>query len=123
MAKQLVLSVTRNDCKWTTFKVGGAGGQHRDKTDAGVRCYHEPSKASGEASDSRSQWSNRRRAFRRMAESKEFRRWIYIQTATKTLSEQEIERKVEEDMQAKNLLVEIGDGFNWVEEQLAAKSA
>jgi protein subunit release factor B len=38
--KELLFSVTMNDCDMQTFTVSGAGGQHRDKAKTGVRITH-----------------------------------------------------------------------------------
>jgi protein subunit release factor A len=69
------MRVTIKDCETQTFRVSGAGGQHRDKTSNGVRIIHLPSGARGESREERSQLQNKRIAFRRMAESDKFQRW------------------------------------------------
>jgi hypothetical protein len=53
-------------CSVDTFRGSGPGGQKRNKTDSGVRVRHRPSGLSGQATDSRSQHDNRRRALRRL---------------------------------------------------------
>lgn len=57
------------------FRGSGLGGQHRNKTESGVRIIHRASGARGESCDTRSQHENKRIAFRRMAESPTFQRW------------------------------------------------
>lgn len=49
-----------------TFRAGGPGGQHRNKTDSAVRLRHLPSGVSVIAADSRSQHRNRETAFARL---------------------------------------------------------
>lgn len=49
-----------------TFRAGGPGGQHRNKTDSAVRLRHLPSGVSAVAADSRSQHRNRETAFVRL---------------------------------------------------------
>lgn len=65
-----------------TFRVGGSGGQNRDKRDTGVRIIHPPSGAVGEARESRKQIVNKRTAFKRMGESVEFQQWAKAQVCT-----------------------------------------
>ena len=63
------------DCRVDTFRAGGKGGQAQNKTDSGVRVVHEPSGAVGTARDGRKQHENKKKAFLRMANSKEFQAW------------------------------------------------
>lgn len=72
MTKHKVLSVTVADCELQTFTSGGPGGQHQNRSQTGVRFIHHASGARGEARDERSQLQNKKLAWRRMAESKEF---------------------------------------------------
>ncbi len=53
-------------CRFERFRVSGAGGQHRNKTDSAVRLTHEPSGAVGYASERRSQHQNRAVALARL---------------------------------------------------------
>lgn len=85
MTRELVCRVTIKDCEVETFRVSGAGGQHRDKTSNGVRIKHPPSGAMGECREMRSQLENKRRAFRRMGESKEFQAWARAQRGEEPL--------------------------------------
>jgi len=47
------------ECRVETFRAGGPGGQHQNKTESGVRLTHLPSGISVTARDSRSQHRNR----------------------------------------------------------------
>lgn len=67
-----VLSVTIDDCDVQTFRSGGKGGQNQNKRDTGVRIIHRASGARGEARDERSQFQNKKLAWKRMVESKTF---------------------------------------------------
>jgi protein subunit release factor B len=67
-----ILSVTIADCDVQTFRAGGSGGQNQNKRDTGVRIIHRASGARGEARDERSQWQNKKLAWKRMAASPKF---------------------------------------------------
>jgi protein subunit release factor B len=98
--RKLLFSVRLKDCRVDTFRGSGPGGQHRNKVETAVRVTHEPSGAVGQCSEEKSQLLNKRRAFRRMAESREFQLWA------KTLNLKPIEDVVEDQMDPKNLRVE-----------------
>ena len=105
MSRERILHITIKDCDVQTFRVGGAGGQHKDKTSAGVRVVHRASGAMGQASDSRSQAKNKGTAFKRMAESDRFQGWLRIEHA-KAIGE--TDAWVDEQMRPENLTVEYG---------------
>ena len=106
MPKELVLRVTIHDCDVQTFKVSGNGGQHKDKTDAGVRIVHPPSGAVGRCTEERSQLQNTKKAVRRMAVTKEFQMWNRI-TAMKYPS---IDSVVDEMLQrTTDFIIEVKD--------------
>lgn len=50
-----------------TFAAGGPGGQHQNKTQTGVRITHLATGLSVECRETRSQETNKKRAFRRLA--------------------------------------------------------
>jgi protein subunit release factor B len=111
--KQLLFSVTKKDFRVDTFRAGGKGGQNQNKTESGVRVTHIESGAVGEARDSRDQHSNKEAAFKRCIESPKFKSWHKIKTSFMLQGiqdgEKEIERRVNESMQDKNLKTEIKD--------------
>ena len=76
MPRELAFSITTKDCTRQTFRSGGKGGQHQNKTESGVRFIHEPSGARGESREHRDQKANARAAWRRMAEDSRMRFWI-----------------------------------------------
>jgi len=62
----LLFSARRKDFRIDTFKSGGKGGQHQNKTDSGVRITHIDTGLSSESRSSRSQNDNRKLAFRKL---------------------------------------------------------
>ena len=108
MNKKLLFSVTKNDCEFQYFRAGGPGGQKQNKTFSAVRCIHRPSGAVGECREERSQITNKRRAFKRMAESPKFQIWAR-KTAEEISNKKSIDEIIEEQMNEKNLHIEIRD--------------
>lgn len=108
MTRQHLFSVTKKDFEVQTLKGSGPGGQHRNKTETGVRIVHRPSGAVGVATDNKSQAVNKEAAFNRLANSKTFKGWIKIK-AFKMMGEKSIEERVEEAMHPKNLSWEVKD--------------
>ena len=76
--KQKWFSITAKDCKFQTYRGSGKGGQHRNKTDSAVRCIHTASGAVGSCEEHKEQKQNKRKAFERMAKSKEFQSWLQL---------------------------------------------
>ena len=111
--KKLLFSVTANDCEWSYTKGTGAGGQKRNKTSSAVHCIHKPSGAHGYSEASRSQLDNKREAFRKMAETSEFKKWHQLEVNRRTGIEAEIERYVEQEL--KKVRVEIKEDGKWTE--------
>lgn len=110
---QLLFSVTAADCDWSTMTAGGPGGQHQNRSQTAVRCVHRASGAVGEARDAKSQVINRRSAFERMANSKEFKSWHRLETARRMAKAESIEAMVnaavDEAMNPANIKVEVQD--------------
>ena len=95
MSRVKAFSVTLDDCRVDTFRSGGKGGQHQNKTESGVRVTHSPSGAVGESREERSQLQNKRAAFKRMVDSPKFRWWVQLR-----LREIETGKTLEERVQA-----------------------
>jgi len=106
-----LFSVTLDDCDVQTFRAGGKGGQHQNKTETGVRVKHRASGAVGESRDHRSQYMNKREAFIR---SPEFKRWHRLEVARRMGRLAEIEREVDQAMQPGNLRIEVQREGRWV---------
>lgn len=98
MAKDLLFSISANDCEWSYTRGTGKGGQKKNKTSSAVHCMHRPSGAHGYSEASRSQRENKEEAFRKMAETAEFKKWLRIEIARKTGQLYEIEQEVERQM-------------------------
>lgn len=111
--RQLLFSVTANDCDWSYTRGTGNGGQKKNKTSSAVHCSHRPSGAHGYSEASRSQLDNRRDAFRKMTESNDFQRWLKIETMRRSGEMAEIERRVAEDL--RKVKTEIRIDGRWTE--------
>jgi len=114
MRGEKVFSVTKNDLTIQTFKSGGKGGQHQNKTDSGVRIIHKPSGAVGESRTDKSQYRNKRYALKRLVANPKFKLWVqrryYEITDGKTL-----EQRVDEQLTDSNLKIETKDeNDNWI---------
>lgn len=110
--RELLFTVTKKDFTRQTFRAGGNGGQHQNKTDSGVRLIHNDSGAIGVSRDGKSQHANQKTAFQRLISSDKFKTWHKIKSAemagTRKTKEQLL-REVEEDICEKNLKIEIVD--------------
>ncbi|MEZ4908454.1 MAG: peptide chain release factor 1 [Saprospiraceae bacterium] len=60
------IKVRKEDLRVDTFRASGAGGQHVNKTESGVRFTHIPTGIVAESTDSRSQLKNREIAIQRL---------------------------------------------------------
>ena len=117
MAKELLFSITENDFEIQTFRSGGKGGQHQNKTESGVRLIHKASGARGEARDSRSQYTNKKEAFHRLINSPTFKAWHKLEVARHLGNPVvDIEKEVDKAMAPENILVEVRDEDKWVKE-------
>lgn len=62
-----IWSLTKDDLEIETFRGSGPGGQHRNKTETGVRVRHKATGLVSESCETRSQHQNKILAFRRLA--------------------------------------------------------
>ncbi len=60
------IKIKKEDLRTDTFRASGAGGQHVNKTESGVRFTHIPTGIVAESTDSRSQLKNREIALQRL---------------------------------------------------------
>lgn len=120
MSKQKLFSITADDFEFQTFRVGGNGGQKVNKTNSGVRAIHPPSGARAESRQFRGQAQNKRAAWKKAIETKEFQDWLNLEIERRggrlALQEQEIQRAVERQMRPGRLRVEVIRDGKWVEQ-------
>lgn len=116
MNKEKLFSITEKDFKWSHIRGSGPGGQHRNKTSTGVRVEHPDSGAMATATDSKSQRSNKKSAFKRIIETDKFKKWFRMEIARKLGKLHDIEGEVEILMQPDNIKTEIQDDGKWVEQ-------
>lgn len=114
MKKELLFSVTKNDCEWSYTKGTGAGGQKRNKTSSAVHCFHRPSGAHGYSESSRSQLDNRKDAFVKMANTKEFQSWNKMEAMRRMGVLADIDAKIAREMSF-NTKIEIRIDGKWTE--------
>lgn len=114
MTKEVLFTVTANDCDWQYIRGTGPGGQKRNRTASKVRCVHRASGAVGESDETRSQHDNKRLAFRKMSESKEFKSWHKLETAKRLGSIIDLNEQVDDLMHDRNLRIEGRVDGKWV---------
>ena len=98
--KELLFSLGKKDFRIDTFRSGGKGGQHQNKTNSGVRITHPESGAVGESREERSQLQNKKKAFERLVETKEFKIWHRLKCAAVIQGQDEINKMIEQKIEA-----------------------
>ena len=111
--KKPLFSVTAKDCEWSYTRGSGNGGQKKNKTSSAVHCMHRPSGAHGYSESSRSQSDNKRDAFEKMIESREFQQWLNLEFMRRSGEMNEVERYVEQEL--KKVRTEIRIDGVWTE--------
>lgn len=105
--KELLFSVTASDCEWKFTKGTGSGGQKKNKTSSACHCMHRPSGAHGYSEASRSQHDNKRDAFVKMANTKEFKEWHHIESLKRNGMMAVIDAEIEKSI--KKVKIEVHD--------------
>lgn len=93
-----LFSLSKKDFLIQTFRSGGKGGQHQNKTDSGVRIKHIETGLTGESRTHSSQFQNKKEAFKRLVNSKKFQLWVN-RRASEIISGQTIEEEVSKMME------------------------
>ncbi len=114
MSKQLLFSITANDCEMQTFTVGGPGGGGKDTANTGVRFIHPASGAVGECREHRRQAENKKVAWRRLANHPKMQQFIKIKTQKLIHQLEDIDQVVEKEMELRNLRIEVQKDNKWV---------
>jgi len=110
--RELLFSLTKKDFDIQTFKSGGPGGQHQNKTDSGVRIIHRDSGAVSESRSERSQRQNKKIAFIKLAENYKFKIWLN-RKVHEIISGITLEEKVNKQMDPSNLKIEFFENGKW----------
>jgi protein subunit release factor B len=113
--REHLISVTKKDLIFQTFRCSGPGGQKINKTSSGVRIIHKDSGAVTESREERSQSQNKKIAFKRLTQHPKFKLWLN-QVSYEKMSGKTIEERVKEHMKPENLKIETKDEDNkWIE--------
>jgi len=113
--REKLFTIHKKDFTVQTFRSGGKGGQHQNKTDSGVRIIHKASGAVGESRNHREQHRNKRAALDRLVASGKFKLWV-ARASSEIISGKTADQLVEEAMDPENLKVEMRvDGGRWGE--------
>jgi protein subunit release factor A len=104
--KELLFRMTAKDFDVQFFCAGGHGGQNMQKNATACRIVHPESGAVGISRDERSQLQNKKKAFQRMMDTKEFKQWHKIKCAKMMGQGVDIETWVSDQMKPENLKIE-----------------
>ncbi len=114
MAREHLLSLTKKDFTIQTFRSGGKGGQHQNKTDSGVRIVHNETGMQAESRDGKSQLQNKKLAFNKLVKSPHFQAWLKTKSE-EIITKQTLAEKVETLVHPSNIKTEIKKNGKWVE--------
>ncbi len=91
------------ECRIETFRAGGPGGQHQNKTESAVRLTHLPTGITVIARESRSQHRNRKVALNRLREALEKRARVDDPRIPTRTPPREKRRRLEEKQRRANV--------------------
>jgi len=110
MKKELLFSLTKKDFDIEFTKGSGKGGQNRNKRETAVRITHRESGVVSYCCDQREQHQNLKLAFKRLTENPKFKLWLKLEAGRRSRKKEdyyiELEKRVLEAMQERNLKVE-----------------
>lgn len=114
MSKELLFRLTKKDFDVQYFCAGGHGGQNMQKNATACRIVHPASGAVAISRDERSQLQNRKKAFKRLVNTPEFKKWHKMKCAEMLGYQINIEKQVEEWMNEENLKIECCLDGKWI---------
>lgn len=115
MTKEKITILTAKDCDISYFRGSGNGGQKKQKTSSGVQIIHRESGALGRCDDTRSQATNKSKAFVRMTQTPKFKLWL-SKKLYQIQNEETIEEAVERQMSPENLVIEVkNEEGKWIQ--------
>lgn len=112
---KILFSITKKDFRIDEFCSGGPGGQNQNKRKTGIRITHINSGAVGESREHRTKEANKKVAFKRLSESKDFKIWLKLEVSSRMKGYSDTEKMVDEMMKDKNLKVELCTDGVWNE--------
>lgn len=113
--REPIFRLTKKDFEIQTFRSGGPGGQHQNKTESGVRIIHRPSGAIGECRSERSQHQNKQLAFRRLCADPKLLLWAKIQIGELLDVQAEAEKYAEHEINTpEHIQTEIKRNGQWI---------
>lgn len=117
MSKEKLFTINKEDFEVKAIRCPGNGGQNVNKVSSGIFLRHIPSGAFIKSCSERSQIANKRNAIKRIVETPAFKSWLWDVVAEITTGKT-IEERVEEEMDPRNIKVEIRDeSGKWVTEK------
>ena len=110
--KILLMTITKDSFDFQTFRSGGKGGQHQNKTDSRVRCIHKESEAKSESRKYKEQIKNKKEAFIKCTNTAKFQKWLKIEIV-RHMKHETPEEWIERMMDPENLKIEIRENDMW----------
>lgn len=114
--KTPIFSLTKKDFEVTWFSGSGGGGQHRNKHKNCCRIKHVQSGVISTGQSHRSRVQNQKEAMYGFKKKPQFMSWVNMKVE-EIESGKTIEQKVDEDMNPKNIIVDIQKNGKWIKEE------
>ena len=117
-----IVHLTKKDFELTFYRGSGNGGQNRNKVSSCCRIRHPASGCVATCEEERDQMQNRKIAFMRLVEQPKFKLWLTKEhniRMGKILSDEAIEKKVDEMMDIGNIKIEVKEEGKWKEVDIA----
>lgn len=107
--KTRLMTLTKKDFEFQTFRCSGHGGQNVNKVETSVRIIHKLSNTREESCKYRTQFQNKKDAFLKLSKNKKFRQWLKIESLRRAQlipTKEDLEKTINEMMDEKNLKIE-----------------